>query len=109
MTKSRRSMLPVMETNTYRLERWLAILLALLFFLPFVARADDILYSGTFHGEEVQHADGAPFLALTWDGVLVPVKIVVTPAEDMGDQNGEQTGKSVSVPGYDEAFLLRGR
>jgi len=33
----------VMETETrtdYRLERWIAIFLALLFFLPFVARAD---------------------------------------------------------------------
>lgn len=29
-----------MEANDYRLERWLAILLSLLFFLPFVARAD---------------------------------------------------------------------
>ena len=27
----------VMEANDYRLERWLAILLSLLFFLPFVA------------------------------------------------------------------------
>jgi hypothetical protein len=33
----------VMETesrNDYRLERWIAVILALLFFLPFVARAD---------------------------------------------------------------------
>ena len=31
----------VMETTDYRLERWIALLLALLFFLPFVARADE--------------------------------------------------------------------
>jgi hypothetical protein len=28
----------VMESNDYRLERWLAIILSLLFFLPFVVR-----------------------------------------------------------------------
>jgi hypothetical protein len=27
----------VMESNDYRLERWLAMLLSLLFFLPFIA------------------------------------------------------------------------
>jgi hypothetical protein len=26
------------ETNNYRLERWIAVILALLFFLPFVTR-----------------------------------------------------------------------
>ena len=28
----------VMEPTNYRLERWLAVILSLLFFLPFVAR-----------------------------------------------------------------------
>lgn len=51
-------MLPVMESNDYRLERWLAILLSLLFFLPFVARADDIAFTGSFHGEDMPYADG---------------------------------------------------
>jgi len=27
-----------METNNYRVERWIAIFLTLLFFLPFIAR-----------------------------------------------------------------------
>jgi hypothetical protein len=39
-SRSGRSMAIVMETNItdYRLERWIAAVLALLFFLPFIAR-----------------------------------------------------------------------
>lgn len=97
-----------MESNDYRLERWLAILLSLLFFLPFVARADDIAYTGSFHGEELRHRDGEPFLALVGSGMLVPVKIAVTAEEDMLDEQGEMTGKRVSVLGLEDVLLLRG-
>ena len=44
----------VMETEgpaNYRLERWIALFLALLFFLPFVAKADEP-QRVTFNGEE---------------------------------------------------------
>lgn len=102
-------MLPVMESNDYRLERWLAILLSLLFLLPFVARADDIAHTGSFHGEEMPYADGEAFLALDREGVLVPVRIAVSIEEDrLVDERGEKTGKKVSVFGFDEVFLLRG-
>lgn len=98
-----------MESNDYRLERWLAILLSLLFFLPFVARADDVAYTGLFHGEDMPYRDGEKFLAFTSDGVLVPVKIAVTIEEDpIVDNPGEKTGKLVSVPGFEDATLLRG-
>jgi hypothetical protein len=101
-----------MESNDYRLERWLAILLSLLFFLPFVARADEIAYTGSFHGEEMLHRDGEPFLALVGKGIgngmLVPVKIAVTAEEDMLDEQGEMSGKRVSVLGFEDVLLLRG-
>ncbi len=98
-----------MESNDYRLERWLAVILSLLFFLPFVARADEVLYTGVFHGDEVPYADGEKFLALQEDGVLVPVKITVIPEQDMYDGETEKSGKGVTVPGFEETFLLRGR
>ena len=99
-----------MESNDYRLERWLAIILSLLFFLPFVARADDVVFTGSYHGEELPYAAGEPFLALTKSCVLVPVTIDVTIEEDpIVDNPGERTGKRVSVAGFEELFLVRGK
>ena len=98
-----------MESNDYRLERWLAILLSLLFFLPFIARADDIVYTESYHGEELPYAGGERFLALTNASVLVPVTMNVTAEQDpFIDQDGEKTGKRVSVTGLEDVFLLRG-
>ena len=96
------------QSNDYRLERWLAVLLSLLFFLPFVARADDIVLANmTYHGEEMPYGDGEEFLALTPACVLVPVKIGVTTVhDDIVDAEGEATGKSVSVPVVDEGTVL---
>jgi len=99
----------VMESNDYRLERWLAILLSLLFFLPFVAHADDIVFTESFHGEEMPYADGDEFLALNEECILVPVRITVTPEQDMMDEGDEKTGKRVSVPGFEDTFLVRGK
>ena len=99
-----------MESNDYRLERWLAIILSLLFFLPFVARADDIAFTESYHGDEMPYRDGEEFLALTEACVLVPVKIAVEAEEDMVmDEDGEKSGKRVSVAGLEEVFLVRGR
>jgi hypothetical protein len=101
-----------METNDYRLERWLAVLLSLLFFLPFVARADDIAFANaSYHGDEMPYADGEEFLALTPECVLVPVKIQVRREHDpIVDNDGEETGRHVALPGFDDyTFLLRGR
>ncbi|HEX7150016.1 MAG TPA: hypothetical protein VF618_00910 [Thermoanaerobaculia bacterium] len=99
--------------SSYRLERWLALLLGLLFFLPIVANADDLLATGSYHGEEVPHVSGESFLAMVEheDGpiTLQPVRIRVTrehdPISDHGKQ--EQTGKRVDVKGF-EGMLLRG-
>lgn len=99
-----------METTDYRLERWLAVLLSLLFFLPFVARADDILYTGSFHGDEMPFRDGAEFLTFAEGCVLVPVTIDVAIEEDpILDDAGETTGKRVTVPGLEDATLIRGK
>jgi hypothetical protein len=96
------------QSNDYRLERWLAVLLSLLFFLPFVARADDIVLANlSYHGDEMPHRDGEAFLALTPECVLVPVKIGVTTVhDDIIDADGESTGKSVSVPALEEGTVL---
>jgi hypothetical protein len=102
----------VMESQPtdYRLERWLAFLLSLLFFLPFVARADDIVLANySYHGDEMPHRDGEEFLALHHDMVLVPVKIHVTAEQDMYDEEGQQTGKFVTAVGFQEAILIRGK
>lgn len=97
------------QANDYRLERWLAILLSLLFFLPFVARADDIAYTGLFHGEDMPYRTGEEFLAFTPEAVLIPVKIAVTIEEDpIVDNPGERTGRLVSVAGLEDATLVRG-
>lgn len=95
----------VMESNEtdYRLERWLAIILSLLFFLPFVARADEIVFATeSYHGEEMPFRDGEEFLALKPDAVLAPMRISVTPETGMFD-------KKVSVIGYEEIYLIRGK
>jgi hypothetical protein len=98
----------------YRLERWIALLLSLLFFLPFVARADDLIATGSFHGGEIAHASGESFLALIEqrDGsfMLQPAQIRVTRENDaIVDEPHEQTGVRVETPGVDDAFLLRGK
>ena len=82
--------------------------LALVLFLAFAASADDILFTESFHGEEMPYADGEEFLALTRDCILVPVKITVTPEQDMMDKGDEKTGKRVSVLGFEDTFLIRG-
>lgn len=101
-------------TNNYRLERWIAVLLGLLFFLPFVARADNLLATGTFHGDEVKHVSGEHFLALVQEDAgqwfLQPVRITVEKAFDpVVDDENETTGKRVSASGIDDAILFRGK
>lgn len=100
------------EERSYRLERWIAVILFLLFFLPFVANADEVLFTDLFHGDEVRAKSGEPFLALVCDDkdrcVLQPVKIDVTTEFDpVVDAEGERTGKRVSAHGIDVAYLLR--
>ena len=69
------------STTNYRLERWIAVILGLLFFLPFVARADEILYTGAFHEDDVRPVSGERFFALA-GGRLEPVAIRVRPMHD---------------------------
>jgi hypothetical protein len=101
------------EERSYRLERWIAVLLFLLFFLPFVANADEILFTDLFHGDEVKAKSGEHFLALVYSEderrcVLQPVKIQVSAEYDaVVDAENERTGKRVSVPGLEMSYLLR--
>ncbi|HVE72550.1 MAG TPA: hypothetical protein VNI54_14390 [Thermoanaerobaculia bacterium] len=101
-----------MESNNYRLERWLAFLLSLLFLLPFVAKADDIAFANaSYHGDEMPYRNGEQFLAFTPECVLVPVKIQVKREHDeIVDNDGEITGKHVALPGFEDyTFILRGK
>jgi hypothetical protein len=101
-----------MESNNYRLERWLAALLALLFFLPFVARADDVAFANaSYHGNEMPFKTGDEFLAFNESGALAPVRIRVTREHDpIVDQERENTGKHVALKGFDEyTLILRGK
>lgn len=106
-------MVIVMEPlqSNYRLERWLAFFLSLLFFLPFVAKADDIVFASdaVYHADEMPYQDGEEFLALARNHVLVPMTIIVKPARDMFDKDGEATGKQVTLPDGPKAYLLRGQ
>lgn len=102
------------ETD-YRIERWIAVLLFLLFFLPFVANADEILFTDLFHGDEIKAKSGESWLALVCNEnddrcVLQPVKIQVTPEfHPVVDAEDERTGKRVSAAGVEMAYLLRSR
>jgi len=101
-----------MEPTDYRLERWIAFVLFLLFFLPFVANADEVLYTDRFHGDEVKAKSGESYLALVCreQCVLQPVKIAVEVEFDpILDAEGEATGKRVSAVGVDDAFLLQSK
>ncbi|HUP62272.1 MAG TPA: hypothetical protein VNA69_17845 [Thermoanaerobaculia bacterium] len=99
------------QINGYRLERWIAVLLGLLFFLPFVARGDELLYTDSYHGDEIAHVSGERFLALVvgddaarLEPVSIRVRGVYDPIEDL---DGEMSGKRVEVEGHDDVFLLR--
>lgn len=102
-----------MDRTDYRLERWIAFVLFLLFFLPFVANADEILYTDLFHGDEVTAKSGEPFLALVCSDagcVLQPVKLQVTQEYDpISDAEDERTGKRVSAAGVENVFLLKSK
>jgi hypothetical protein len=68
-----------------------------------------LLTPGTFHGSEVQAADGAPFLALCEAGTeLRLVRLRVHPVEDslLDRDGGVPTGKEVSAP-CDPVVLFR--
>lgn len=101
-----------MDRIDYRLERFIAFLLFLLFFLPFVAQADEILYTDLFHGDEVTAKSGETYLALVCKNerecVLQPVKLQVTQEYDaIVDAENERTGKRVSAVGVEDVYLLR--
>lgn len=97
--------------RSYRLERIIATLLFLLFFLPFVANAEEILFTDLFYGDEVKAKSGETYLALVGE-VLRPVKVVVTNEfHPIADAEGEATGKRVRAVGISDeegAYLLRG-
>ena len=100
------------EARSYRLERIIAAILFLLFFLPFVARGDELLFTDLFHGDEVKARSGDPFLALVCSDdehcLLQPVTISVTEEFDpVVDAEDERTGKRVRVHGLESAYLLR--
>ena len=102
------------EERSYRLERWIAAILFLLFLLPFVADADEVLFTDLFHGDEVTAKSGEHFLALVCDArdqcVLQPVKIDVSVEFDpIVDAENERTGKRVRAHGIDTAYLLRSK
>lgn len=85
------------------------LVLPLVLFFAFAASADDIVFTESFHGEEMPYNDGEEFLALTPECVLVPVKIDVTIEQDMLlDAGDERTGKRVTVAGFEDIFLIRG-
>lgn len=100
------------EERSYRLERLIAVILFLLFFLPFVASADEVLFTDLFHRGEVKARSGEHFLALVCEPghrcMLQPVTIEVTPEFDpVVDAEDERTGQRVRAHGVETAYLLR--
>jgi hypothetical protein len=81
----------VMETeiNDYRLERWIAVILALLFFLPFVAQAEE-------------RSEEQP-LAIVRSGDAAPVKLSI----DGADTTMAWRCKSTGIDGFDQCALMR--
>lgn len=101
------------RTHTgWRTERWIAFFLFLLFFLPFVARGEEILLTGTFHRNEVRQASSDDWLALTlmaggW--MLQPVRVTIEPDHDPrveDEDGGEKTGRRVTASTVDEPLML---
>lgn len=102
-----------METTQtgYTLERWIAVLLFLLFFLPFVANADELLQPGMYHDEEVPpRLAGNDWLAMTCDEVrcaLVPASVHIRmPSEP--NVGGDYREVVTSTPFMNTYFLVRG-
>lgn len=81
----------VMETEIkdYRLERWLAVILALLFFLPFVAQAEE-------------RSEERP-LAIVRSGDAAPVKLSIGDADATMAWRCKDTG----IDGFSQCALLR--
>lgn len=81
----------VMETqsNDYRLERWIAIILALLFLLPFVANAEE-------------RSEERP-LAIVRSGDAAPAKLSI----DGTDTTMTWRCKDTGIDGFDQCALLR--
>ena len=87
MSQAGALMTVVMETKStdYRLERWIAVILSLLFLLPFVARADE------------------PSAAMVRSGDAVPVKLTI----DGNDTTMSWRCKSTGIDDFDQCALLR--
>ncbi|HEX8172395.1 MAG TPA: hypothetical protein VF824_17810 [Thermoanaerobaculia bacterium] len=99
-----------METN-YRLERWIALLLGLLFLLPFVARGDELLVTAPFHADEVRATSGAHFLALVCgdDASRCMLQPVAISATRFHDDDRDSDGIDIRAAGVERnVFLLRG-
>jgi hypothetical protein len=96
------------ETTDYRLERWIAIILSLLFFLPFVARGEEILYTSTYQPEELRTVTGESFLALIageTTASLEPTTVAVASVRQPGHE-GMLTRLDASD--FEDVFLVRG-
>jgi hypothetical protein len=99
-----------MEKTSYRLERVIAFVLSLLFFLPFVARAEEILLTGTFHEGEVRQRSADDWLALVdskggW--MLQPARVEIAIDHDpIVDEDGEKSGRTVTAIAVDDPLLL---
>ncbi len=69
-----------------------------------------LLVPGDHHGDEVMAGDGEDWLGLFRNGDVVnlkPVRIKISPFKDIADEDGKETGKSVSVSdGEDSPILL---
>ncbi|HVR38757.1 MAG TPA: hypothetical protein VMU84_06650 [Thermoanaerobaculia bacterium] len=85
------------------------LLLPLIALLATLARADELLMPGSFHGDEIRYKSGEAWLALH-RGMLQPVRITIEREFDpILDDEGEKTGKRVDVIGAPDAlFLVRG-
>ena len=85
----------VMETqsNDYRLERWIAIILALLFLLPLVAQAEE-------------RSEERP-LAIVRSGDAAPVKLMLSIDGDGTGTTMAWRCKSTGIDGFDQCALMR--
>jgi hypothetical protein len=110
---------PPVTSAGHRLSLCLGFLLASVCAIAWAAEKDlargiELLMPGTFHGNEVSAESGEKWLALVSvygpeDTRLIEVSIKVKAVPDMGDKDGEPTGKEVSVePPQNARFFVRG-
>jgi hypothetical protein len=85
-------------SNSWRIERWIAFVLFLLFFLPFVARGEEILLTGSFHHGEVRQRSSDDWLALTETPEAMNLRQRVRDGKECVHRHTRRSASAAGIP-----------